>query len=185
MVTPCTSPSELGLVLGLQSCRLGCIQYLPVCSLLQAVFDFQSLLWPWPSLSYCAAHTKSCLLVFFSAWILEGSTFSCSLLPTQPLTLGSQEMRSIWCGFSWPSHSIPESIPGCAPQATSAPLLFFGVFLRWSQAAAFLLVSCCLLSQLLPVSVSVTDVRLKHFTLCLSQAANTYVVIDSSSAETQ
>lgn len=63
-----------------------------------------------------------------------------------------------------------------------------GVFLRWSislPAAASLCACCSLLSQLLPVSISVTDVRLKRFTLRLSQAGNTYVVIDSSSAETQ
>ena len=36
----CKAPFELGLLLGLQNCRLGCIQHLAVCSLLKAVFGF-------------------------------------------------------------------------------------------------------------------------------------------------
>lgn len=40
----CKALFELGLVLGLQNCRLGCIQDLAVCYLLKAVFEFCG--WP-------------------------------------------------------------------------------------------------------------------------------------------
>ena len=90
--------------------------------------------------------------------------------------------------MAFPSPLIPFPKAFLGLLQKSLLLRSSGVFLRWSislPAAASLCVHCSLLSQLLPVGISVTDVRLKHFTLCLSQAANTYVVIDSSSAETQ